>query len=202
MKTFIWDLDGTLVDSYPIILKNLMLTFSKYGEYDQNEVYEFLMKESSKEFFEREEKRLGISVKQLKEENHKIDTVSASEYALIEGAKEVIFRLNELGNQNIIYTHRNSFTVEIMEAHGMVEAFKDIITSDHGFMRKPDPDAINYLVENYNLNKEETYYVGDRNIDIVSGNRAGVKTIYFNQNGVKDSVADYNVTRLLDIINI
>ena len=56
---------------------------------------------------------------------------------------------------------------------------EEILTMEDGFKRKPDPEAINYLVDKYNLNKNFTYYVGDRHLDIDSANNAGIRSIFF-----------------------
>ena len=46
------------------------------------------------------------------------------------------------------------------------------------FVRKPDTDSIDYLVNKYHLDKENTYYIGDREIDISAAKNANIKSIY------------------------
>ena len=44
---YIWDFDGTLYDTYPIMLKALMETFKEFGiEKDEKEVYQKIKTES------------------------------------------------------------------------------------------------------------------------------------------------------------
>ena len=42
--------------------------------------------------------------------------------------------------------------------------FTEILTSQSGFARKPDPEAAMYLMEKYGLEPEKTYYIGDRSL--------------------------------------
>lgn len=40
--------------------------------------------------------------------------------------------------------------------------FKEVITSENGFLRKPNSEAVIYLIEKYKMNEQKTYYIGDR----------------------------------------
>ena len=53
------------------------------------------------------------------------------------------------------------------------------MTSLHGFERKPSPAGINYFIEKYNLDRNNTYYVGDRPMDILCADNAHIKSIMF-----------------------
>ena len=59
----------------------------------------------------------------------------------------------------------------------VVDLFKEIVTSDYHFKRKPDSEAIDYLVNKYKIT--DAYYVGDRNIDIQAANNANIKGILY-----------------------
>ncbi|MBR3483981.1 MAG: HAD-IA family hydrolase [Lachnospiraceae bacterium] len=61
----------------------------------------------------------------------------------------------------------------------MFECFNEIVTSQSGFARKPEPDGINYFIDKYNLNRKNVYYVGDRTIDMDCAKNAGVNGILY-----------------------
>ena len=52
------------------------------------------------------------------------------------------------------------------------------MTSENHFKRKPDPEAIYYILQKYNINKEEAYYIGDRPLDILCAKNANIKGIF------------------------
>jgi len=87
----------------------------------------------------------------------------------------------------------------------MYQYFEEVLTIEDGFKRKPDPEAINYLIKKYIINKNNTYYIGDRHLDIDSANNAGVKSIFFKP---EDSFVepsgreDYVVYDLIEIKDI
>ena len=61
----------------------------------------------------------------------------------------------------------------------MDHLFSGFITADMDFPRKPAPDAILYILNEYGLNPEKTVMVGDREIDVLSGKNAGIDGILF-----------------------
>ena len=63
----------------------------------------------------------------------------------------------------------------------------------------------NYLISKYRLDKENTFYVGDRSIDMECAKNSGVKGIlYLKPDGVGEASGfeDYIVTDLMDITKI
>lgn len=46
-----------------------------------------------------------------------------------------------------------------------------------GFERKPHPQGIFYLLEKYHLDRDRTYYIGDRRLDVEVAENAGIKSI-------------------------
>ena len=80
--------------------------------------------------------------------------------------------------------------------------FKEVISINDGFKRKPSPEGVNYLIGKYKLDRSNTYYVGDRILDIECGVNASIKTIlYLDKNSVvKPSLKeDYIINNLLDL---
>ncbi|MCH4889622.1 HAD family hydrolase [Acidaminobacter sp. JC074] len=190
MKTLIWDLDGTLVDSYERITKVTQEVLKPYRAFTIEEIHNKVIETSVVSFVTNQAEDLGLDINELFIHYKALtDQIAASDYKLIENAKEVLKHYLDLGCKHYIYTHRGLSTYDILEAHGIREWFVDILTSDDGLKRKPDPDALNYLIEKYSLDKEETYYIGDRSLDVLCGKAAGLKTVYIG----KDKTIDADV---------
>ena len=69
--------------------------------------------------------------------------------------------------------------MSVLENIGLANSFVEIVNSLNGFKRKPDPEGLNYLIDKYKLDKNNTYYVGDRPLDIKCANNAHIKSIMF-----------------------
>ena len=117
---------------------------------------------------------------------------------------EVLTTLSERGAKHYLYTHSDeSMSVWYLKKYGMYDLFEECVTSEYGFPLKPSPDAINYIVGKYSLDRNDTVMVGDREIDVMSGINAGVKTCLFDKDYlVEQTRADYRVDELLQIIKI
>lgn len=84
------------------------------------------------------------------------------------------------GGKNLIVTHPgNKGVSELLTAHQMRALFFGQITRDDGFPKKPDPAAFVAIVQRYQLNPTETITVGDRDIDILAGQAAGIFSCFF-----------------------
>jgi HAD superfamily hydrolase (TIGR01509 family) len=90
-----------------------------------------------------------------------------------------------------------------LKEFGLYSYFTDFITLEHGFERKPSPDAINYLIKTHQIVPQEALMIGDRDLDILSGKNAGISACYFTEGAKKNPLADFTITdfrQLLDII--
>ena len=195
----IFDCDGTLVDSYLSICDHIQKTFRKFNvETDINEIKELCIYHHVGYCIETIANRYNLIPKALEEE-YKNDTDNIELISLYEGCKEL---LSDPRFNCFVYTHRGASTDKIFIRLGIKDYFTEIVTSLYGLPYKPNPDGVNYLVEKYHLDKEKTYYVGDREIDIKCGNAAGIKTIFFNSSGldINCDEADISINSLLEII--
>lgn len=197
----IFDCDGTLVDSYLSICDHLQKTFRKFNvETDLEELRQLCIYSHVGICVETISNRFNLIPKAVFEE-YKNDTDDINLITLYEGCKELI---SDPRFNCFVYTHRGQSTEKIFTKLGINNYFTEIVTSINGFQHKPHPEAVNYLVNKYELNKEKTYYIGDRLLDIECGNNAGIKTIFFNSSGLEidSSKANFTVEKLLDIKEI
>ena len=61
----------------------------------------------------------------------------------------------------------------------MTHYFTGCLTPEDGYPKKPHPDAFEAMLKIHNLQREETMAVGDRDIDVLAGQAAGIFTRLF-----------------------
>ena len=177
---FIWDLDGTLLDSYGIIVSSLCQAYREFGiELDRDEIHREVITYSVGEFIAKMEEETGIASETAKERFSAINNSEKLNIKPIKNAAEILQYLKQRGIPNYVFTHKGTSTEAVLKNIGLYGFFDEIITGKDGFKRKPDPSAVLYLVKKYDLDREKTFYIGDRTLDIECAVNAGIKGILY-----------------------
>ena len=177
---FIWDLDGTLLDSYEAILSGIEETFGQFAiPYDKEKVREFILKYSVQDLLVQvaEERKLDVEV--LNQVRAQSLAEKNAQVVLMPGAREVLAWAEESGIQQFVYTHKGDNALTILRDLGLESYFMEILTSQSGFARKPSSEAATYLLGKYQLDSEKTYYIGDRALDVEFAQNSGIQSINF-----------------------
>ncbi|HFI0582814.1 TPA: HAD-IA family hydrolase [Streptococcus suis] len=195
---FIWDLDGTLLDSYEAILAGIQETYEQYNlPFDREEVKQFILRYSVKDLLVRDADKYGLDSDELNRVRATSLKEKNTQIPLMAGAREILDWTAEKGIQNFVYTHKSDNAFQVLEDLGVDHYFTEILTSDSGFSRKPDPEALLYLIEKYDLDKSTTYYVGDRLLDVETALAAGIGSINLQIDGVEGNI---KIESLLQIV--
>ena len=177
---FIWDLDGTLLDSYEAILSGIEETFAQFSiPYDKEKVREFILKYSVQDLLVQvsEERKLDAEV--LNQVRAQSLSEKNAQVVLMPGAREVLAWADEAGIQQFVCTHKGDNALTILRDLGLESYFKEILTSQSDFARKPSPEAATYLLDKYELDPRTTYYLGDRTLDVKVAQNSGIQSINF-----------------------
>ncbi len=201
---FIWDLDGTILDSYGIIVSSLYKTYRKFGvELDRDEIHKEVIRFSVGDYISKLEKTTGLpaaAIKEMVSENNDTEQMNIKP---IKNAAEILSFLKGLEIPNYVFTHKGFSTKTVLKNIGLYDYFDEIITGKDGFPRKPDPSAINYLIQKHSLDKTGTFYVGDRSLDVECACNAGINSILYlpeNSPAKPTCKETYIVKDLLDIM--
>jgi len=177
---FIWDLDGTLLDSYEAILSGIEETFAQFTiPYDKEKVREFILKFSVQDLLEQvaEERKLDAEV--LNQVRAQSLAEKNAQVVLMLGAREVLAWADQAGIQQFVYTHKGDNAFAILRDLGLESYFTEILTSQSGFARKPNRESATYLLDKYELDPDNTYYIGDRTLDVEFAQNSGIQSINF-----------------------
>ena len=180
LKSYIWDLDGTLLDSYGSIVSSLVTAALECGVHDTYEDIMKTVKRSAVSTYLKElAARSGREYPSLYQRYREISHDKLNEITLMPGAAETLDGLMKEGAQHFVYTHRGKSTEPLLDRLGLTDYFTEIITFEQGFKLKPSGEGVEYLVRKYGLEKTETAYVGDRSLDVGCAKDAGVLAILY-----------------------
>ena len=173
--SFIWDMDGTLVDSYPAIVPSVIQACAEFGlHFEPDYIYRHIIRSSVGAFLE----GLGLEdAAPLKARFYALNDSNIARILAMPHARETLSALVRAGHRNFVYTHRGASCEAILRQTGLLPCFTEIVTALDGFPRKPAPDAIQYLMRKYALDAKFCYYVGDRSIDMEAAANAGIGSI-------------------------
>lgn len=180
LKACIWDLDGTLFDSYQSIVSSLVDVAAACGVPDTAEEIMKTVKQDSVSAYMRElSAACGRSTDELMQMYWTVSHSKMDEITLVPGAAETLASLRKQGVRHFVYTHRGSSTTHLLDRLGMTGYFTEIVTHEHGFAPKPSGEGVTYLTEKYGLDKAATAYIGDRTLDVLCAKDAGVQAILY-----------------------
>ena len=198
IRHFIWDFDGTLFDTYPVIIRCMRRALAAYGrDCDPGECMGFML-DSIGFALDRYSGRFGIPREEL---TAAFDTVKAAALKDLEarpmaGAREALEAIREKGGKSCIFSHRRTGEIRLfLEKYGLTDLFEDILGPDsEGFAWKPAPDGILRLMARHGMTAENTLMIGDRDCDLGSGRNAGIKAMHLICKAVpEDLVCDWRL---------
>ena len=180
MEAYIWDLDGTLLDSYEVITSSLRETLAEKGILlPAEDILRETKQTSVTTFLRRMEPEAGAPFPELLRRYREITGERNDRIPAEQGALEALRRLRNRGDRHFVYTHRGASTQGILDRLGMTAFFEEIVTRQNGFAPKPSGEGALYLVQKYGLDPAHTWYVGDRMVDVGCGIDAGIRTVLY-----------------------
>ena len=178
IRLIIFDLDGTLVNAYPAIIKSFNYTMQRLnypfqpapairravGWGDENLL---------KPFLKRKDLKKAISIYRR---HHKTALLKGSR--LFPKVNKILTYLKNKGYKLAIASNRPTQFSWILIRHLRLEKYFDyVLCADRLRHIKPHPEILNKIMQRFSMKPEQTLYVGDMTIDALAGRRAKVKTI-------------------------
>lgn len=203
IKGVIFDLDGTLVDSYQAIYLGFQYVYTKIGLTPLS--------------FDEVKNKVGYSLQHIFLEllgeqyvqqavtlfRQKYEEVYKTHSHLLPNAKEVLTELHNRGIKLSVATNKlGRFSRAILEHLRVSNLFCVIIGEGDGTRNKPNPEMLYLAIEKMAVPKENCVLVGDSAIDIQSAINANIR-IYAVPSGTtsKDELAKANPTAVIGRLN-
>lgn len=179
IDTVLFDLDGTLLDSQPLLNLSFQHTFKKFfpeyviSEEDYNSFNGPTLHETFSRFTTDEDKiqEMIACYREFNMANHTKDLI-----APFHGAKDVLKALHSSGYKIGIVSSKGIDAIKLgLDLYDLTKYFDTIVSADDIKKPKPDPEGINIALERLAPTKN-VLYIGDNVSDMQAGINAGVKT--------------------------
>ncbi|GGA67372.1 pyrophosphatase PpaX [Ornithinibacillus halotolerans] len=175
IRTILFDLDGTLIDTNELINESFLYTFNKFGlEFTREELLSFNGPSLQQTFEQIDLDKAEAMITTYKQHNiaHHDEYVEA-----FPNVKETLTILKEHGIKLGIVTSKIRDTaIRGLKITGIYEFFETIIAIDDVSNPKPHPEPILSAMKNLNADPTSTLMVGDNHHDIDAGHNANVLT--------------------------
>ena len=140
MKHFalIWDMDGTLVDSYPAIVPAARETLADFGlALSEEEIRREVLDSSVGALLERVAREQGWDPAPIRAAFQRLNDSRIEAIRPMPHARDCLAALAKAGCRSFVYTHRGASCPAILERTGLRPCFTELVTALEGFPRKP-----------------------------------------------------------------
>jgi len=180
MKLIIWDFDGTLADTRPVIEAGMAHTLETLGLDPQlKEPWLKCVGLPVEEGIQRTFGHLGIGLDQVVRAYRGFK--HAEHEHLIKGFAGITELLEELRRRGIKMAIASSKRGEPLRRQlkvlGWEDHFDPLVTPDEVQAAKPDPESVRVCLDAHGLGPEDAVMVGDTPYDLEMAQRAGVASV-------------------------
>jgi len=182
MKLIMWDFDGTLVDSRPLIVAGMEHGLKALGLLDRPEIMAEWLKYVGlpvEEGLSRTFGPLGMDLGEVLKAYRTYDWLGNED--LIQpfpGMKELIQELHQRGQKMGIATSKRTLPLKRqLELFGWGGIFDPIVTPDQVQKGKPDPESLELAMSQTGLQPDDLLMIGDTPFDLGMARSANVPSV-------------------------
>jgi HAD superfamily hydrolase (TIGR01509 family) len=180
-QNFLFDLDGTLIDSVPAHAQAYIDALKpNHPELARNFVYAPYAGRPTREIF----RALGLnddaetSALTLRKQVLYREALERGEVTTFPGALELLERLRQKGARLFLVTGGNRISVErVIHLTGLRCYFETVVTADDVAHGKPAPDCYLHTMAQFHLEKPDCIVIEDGENGVVAAQRAGIDAV-------------------------
>lgn len=205
-KLIIFDADGTLWDSRQDVIAavnyvlkenaNLEITkeeFQKFDGFSLEYMFKAVLPLDKKHL---SENFIKLFIQYYINNEHFLDNT-----LLFPEVKNTLEKLKKQGFLMAICSRKTNRAVKKMLNHFSLSYFDLVVgTEESKFKHKPNPEAINYIMDYLNITSKDAVIVGDSRTDVLTGKNAAIETIAVTYGGydTRENLLSLNPTYLID----
>ncbi|MDL4839281.1 pyrophosphatase PpaX [Aquibacillus rhizosphaerae] len=176
IRTILFDLDGTLIDTNELIIASFTHTLNKYAgkSYTREQILDFIGPPLVDSFKKVDPVRVDELVQTYRDHNLSNHDSYVVAYPTV---VDTMIKLKQAGFQLGIVTTKVKSTAEMgLSLTGLTDFFEVLIGLEDVTHAKPHPEPIIKALTELNAHPATTLMVGDNYHDIEAGKNAGTKT--------------------------
>ncbi|MBQ9545452.1 MAG: HAD-IA family hydrolase [Clostridia bacterium] len=181
IKTVLWDLDGTLLDTLDDLTDSVNYVLRKYSlpERTKDQVRSFVGVGSAKLIerstgLEHSDERLEEIHSQYKKYYNAHSAVKTKPYP---GITELVKKLKEAGIRSCVVSNKPDVATVWLVRHYFGDLFDFVTGARDGFKHKPAPDIVDFALKTLGADKNSSVFIGDSEIDVLTARNAGTEGI-------------------------
>ena len=124
---------------------------------------------------------------------------------LFPGMENVLVSLYKNNVNMAVVSNKAEHLVKIIiNELGLSKYFKFVFGGDSFSDKKPNPVALEFILNSLNINPEKALMVGDSDNDVIAGNNANMKTCFctYGYSSLFKSASDYTINAPIELIDI
>ncbi len=178
INTFLFDLDGTLVDSIPDLAKSVNLLRRELGlppvtaeqvrSYVGDGVGLLLQRALPKQLYSQE----------LRNRFMEIYTEHLTDETLVYPGIMAFLEMHRNRPMAVVTNKPQLLAEIIVERLELARFFQDVIGAELTMQRKPHPDMVNHALKRLGSRPDRTVLLGDHHVDLRAAHAAGVKSCF------------------------
>lgn len=206
-EVVLFDLDGTLVDSMPLIRNTFRIVFREmdipWTENNITYLTSLPLKETAKRYAEKRQQEFITSYM-----NHYISKHN-NLMKMFPGTKEMLELFKNHGFRLGVVTSKTRLgTMACVNFLGIANLMDVIISADDAAYHKPDPEPLIKALESLSASADSAIYIGDSPLDLIAAKSAGIQAAYVtwgtgNNEDIRQYKPDYileNWGQLIDLV--
>jgi phosphoglycolate phosphatase len=207
-RAVLFDLDGTLVDSYAALADAVNFARRQHGldDLSTDQIREFIGEGLEKLLL----RAFGGNVPETatNEFENRYDEICCEQSRVLADVEATLSALSRLDVEMAVCTNKpTAFSRKILEFLGLASFFRAIVGPDVAGARKPHAQHVLHTLEATHCAPEEALFVGDMPIDIEAAHNSGiaaavVATGSSTSKALKAAGPDHYLDRLADLVEI
>ena len=177
----IFDLDGTILNTledladstnYALSVHNMPgRTIDEVRRFVGNGIHKLIERAVPQGSTDEQIERVFATFKEYYKEHCAVKTRPYDEIM------ELLKTLREKGVLTAVVSNKGDFAVQILCKDYFPGLFDFAVGEREGIRRKPAPDSVLAVLEQFHISKEDAVYIGDSEVDIQTAENAGMKEI-------------------------
>ena len=208
-QAVLFDLDGTLVDSYAALADAVNYARDAHGLPALDEAHlKALVGDGLEKLLQRAFETMDVppTVREIFESRY--DAICCEQSRVLEDVETTLAALSSLGIRMAVCTNKPTcFSKKILDFLNLSTHFRAVIGPDLAGARKPDPQHVLRTLESTDCGPGDALFVGDMPVDIEAAHNSGIAVAVLptgssTYDQLRDARPDHMLGRFSDLLEV